>query len=171
EAVPAEAHFVHLRRREHADQGEGDELYARRRNGIKSWQWAAGGVEGQRELLGTVAEEVAAAHVILAVEAVIDFRDDTAEVIERRSARDIIRSKVVISIEAASVVGGDSGNIVLRVVRIDIDKSLPDRADLAAPCDDRRLGSRDLRERRDAVHRHDSHVFALAFVVEEEESL
>src|SRR5208282_4698790 len=97
--------------------------------------------------------------------------DDAAEVIERRSARDIIRSKVVISIEAASVVGGDSGNIVLRVVRIDIDKSLPDRADLAAPCDDRRLGSRDLRERRDAVHRHDSHVFALAFVVEEEESL
>src|ERR1700726_2330174 len=95
EAVPAVAQFVQLRRREHVHVRKRNQLDARRGHGIKTRQLATGGIEGQRELLSAIAEEIAPGQNIVLVEVMIDLGDRTRKVVEGGSNRGVVRGKIV----------------------------------------------------------------------------
>src|SRR5579872_5285804 len=170
-AIPAVAKFVRLGGRDHGDQRERNELNAGGCHGVKTGELAARGVQSQRELLGAVAEEITAAEQVGLVEAVIDLRDEAAQIVERGGDRRVVGSKVAAAVEASRIVRGDSRDIVRGIVGIEVDDGLADRTDRSARTDDIALGSGDLIERRNAGKTDYADVLTLAFVVDIEERL
>src|SRR5260370_34077530 len=73
EAVPAVPQFVQLRRREDVHVRKRNQLDARRCHRVKTRKLAAGGIEGQRELLRAVTAERAAGQRIVLVAVMIDL--------------------------------------------------------------------------------------------------
>src|SRR5260370_41528699 len=100
-------------------------------HGVKTRQLAAGGIEGQRELLSAVAEEIAPGQNIVLVEVMIDLSDHAGKVVEGGSNRRVVRGKIVVCIKTSQVVGRDSGNIVRWVARPELEQGLAHAADAA----------------------------------------
>src|SRR5260370_703049 len=133
EAVPAVPQFVQLRRREYVHVRKRNQLDARRCHRVKTRQLAAGGIEGQRELLSAVAEEIAPGQNIVLVEVMIDLSDHAGKVVEGGSNRRVVRGKIVVCIKTSQVVGRDSGNIVRWVARPELEQGLAHARDPADP--------------------------------------
>ena len=77
--IPAVAHFVDLGRRNYGDVRNRNQLDPGGGHGIESGKLSTGRVQCERKLLGAVAEEVAAADIVVLVKAVIDLGDKAGQ--------------------------------------------------------------------------------------------
>ena len=100
EAVPAEAHFVQLRRGKDVDVGERNQLHACRSHRVESGKLASRGVEGQGKRLRAVAEEIPARKRIVLADRLIDLRNHAGQAVRGRRNRGSVRP-----VGAAGVIG------------------------------------------------------------------